>query len=182
MENGKMRGEFACFAVQRACRMRAQKARKTARPPPHWCRSHQRTDSWSHPGSRLPRPGAFLDASWSDSGQENRQKQAQYSIFKARRKKAGPNHRDMHQRVGVRSRKLGVRISPHPLPLSRRWRGVKSHSSKLMAPSSRSYCTNPPTDRPVRRRKTTLLNPYVSTTYITSQQTAPRAKNRGAVQ
>src|SRR5580704_7510257 len=53
--------------------------------------------SWVRPGSSLPRPGAFLDASWSRSGQENRRKQAQYSIFNARRKKVGPNRRDMHQ-------------------------------------------------------------------------------------
>jgi hypothetical protein len=87
------------------------------------------------PGSRLPRPGAFLDASWSDSGQENRRKQAQYSIFNARRKKVGPNRRDMHQ----------LALSP-PAPLPESEEGQvggqnsvekkhDAHSSKLMAPA-----------------------------------------------
>jgi hypothetical protein len=57
----------------------------------------------------LPRPGGFLDASWSDFGQENRQKQAQYSIFNARRKKVGPKRQDMHQ--------AAVNVSAGNLPM-----------------------------------------------------------------
>ena len=44
------------------------------------------------------------------------------------------------------------------------------------------YCTSHSTRGSPRGPKTRCVNPYVSTTYITSQQTAPRPKNRRAVQ
>jgi hypothetical protein len=117
-----MRGEFACFAVRRACRKRAQKARKTARPPPHWCRSHQRTDSWSHPGCVLDRVCLALEPSWMPPG----------AILVKKTAENRPNNR-----FSKREEKKSARIAaictsdPHPLPLSRKARGAGVRSQKL---------------------------------------------------